>query len=268
MKLKLTLSIITTAILVSGCLSKSPTGRSQALLYSNDQMQQMGAQSFETMKQQQKISGDKAKTAYVNCIADRVTSVLPQKQAWEVVLFESDQVNAFALPGGYIGIYTGLLNVATNQHQVATVMGHEVAHVLAQHGNEQVSRAQLTDIGMQAASAALGASGVENQDLYMAGLGLGAQVGILLPFGRDQESEADVVGLELMAQAGFDPAQSIELWKNMANNSGSQGPELLSTHPSHSTRIEDLQSMQAKVQPLYVAAKQQGVKDCRLTENK
>ncbi|MCL1141310.1 M48 family metallopeptidase [Shewanella gaetbuli] len=264
MKKSLLLSAIV-AVICSGCVSTSPTGRTQALLYSDSEMQQMGAQSFEAMKQQQKISQDKAKTQYVNCIADRITAVLPdQSQKWEVVLFDSDQVNAFALPGGHIGVYTGLLNVAINQDQLATVMGHEVAHVLAQHGNEQVSRSQITGIGMQAADVALGASGVANKDLYMAGLGLGAQVGIILPFGRDQESEADILGLELMAKAGFNPAQSVELWKNMAKAGGEQGPELLSTHPSHGNRINELQNAQAKVMPLYTQARKQSLTECKI----
>lgn len=255
----------TAAIALSGCVSTSPTGRSQALLYSDAQMQQMGAQSFEAMKKEQKISKDKAKTAYVNCIVNRITAVLPdQTQKWEVVLFDSEQVNAFALPGGYIGVYTGLLNVAENQDQLASVMGHEVAHVLAQHGNEQVSRGQLTNAGLQAADIALGAGGVANKDLYMAGLGLGAQVGILLPFGRAQETEADVMGLELMAKAGFNPEASMELWKNMAKAGGSQGPEFLSTHPSHDSRISELAANQQKVMPYYNQAKAKSITQCKI----
>lgn len=242
---------------LSGCATtKSPTGRGQTLLYSADQMQQMGDASFEEMKKQQKISTDKQLTQYVNCVANRVTSVLPdQTQRWDVVLFDSAQVNAFALPGGHIGVYTGLLTVANTPDQLATVLGHEVAHVLARHGNEQVSRGQLTGVGMQIADAALGVSGVSNKDLYMSALGLGAKVGVILPFGRAQESEADVMGLELMARAGFDPAQSVALWQNMSKAGGSQGPELLSTHPSNTNRIDQLQQLQGQMQPIYQTAK-------------
>ncbi|WP_372941202.1 M48 family metallopeptidase [Shewanella sp.] len=256
--------------LLAGCANnQSPTGRGQTLLFSDAQMQQMGAQSFETMKQSEKISQNKAQTDYVNCIAKRIVAVLPdQSLQWDVVLFESDQVNAFALPGGHIGVYTGLLKVATDQDQLATVMGHEVAHVLAQHGNEQVSRAQLTGLGLQVADAAIGASGVANKDLYMAALGLGANVGIILPFGRSQESEADIVGLELMAKAGFNPEKSITLWQNMAKAGGAQGPELLSTHPSHSHRIEDLQTAQIQVMPLYTQARKQSLTECKIAQVK
>ncbi|MBW3139915.1 M48 family metallopeptidase [Ferrimonas balearica] len=251
--------------LVSCTNQKSPTGRGQMLMYSQAEMRELGAQSFAQIKQQEKASTDRAINAYVRCVADAVTdpallaTIDPtQQETWEVVVFESDQVNAFALPGGHIGVYTGLLNVAKTPDQLATVLGHEVAHVLADHGNEQVSRAQMTNAGLEIVQIALGASGTENQDLIMAGLGLGAQVGIALPFGRQQESEADVVGLELMAKAGFDPAASVELWRNMARASGGAPPELLSTHPSHGTRIEDLQNLQSKAGQWYQQARAEG----------
>jgi predicted Zn-dependent protease len=258
------ISLLAAAIL-SGCVStQSPTGRSQTLLFSEPQMQKMGAESFDSMKKEQKISNDKKLTSYVNCVAKRITQVLPDpSQTWELALFDAPQVNAFAIPGGYIGVYTGLLSVASTEDQLATVIGHEVAHVLARHGNEQVSRAQMTGIGMQLADAALGVSGISNKDLYMSALGLGAKVGYILPFGRTQESEADVMGLELMAKAGFDPSASITLWQNMAKAGGAQGPELLSTHPSNARRIQDLQAIQEKVMPLYLAAKKQGVNQCK-----
>ncbi|CAM3795544.1 M48 family metallopeptidase [Vibrio aquimaris] len=225
--------------------SSSPTGRQQLLLFSDQDMSTLGAQSFEQMKQDQKISTNHKTNAYVQCVAKAVTSHLPAQAGfkdWEVVVFDSEQVNAFALPGGKIGVYTGLLDVAKNQDQLATVIGHEIAHVLADHSNERLSQSQLTNAGLQITSAALGSSQyAQYQSATMAALGLGIQYGVLLPYGRTQESEADLVGLELMAKAGFDPTQSVELWKNMAKASGgSQPPELLSTHPSHSTRIQDL----------------------------
>ncbi|MCG9728838.1 M48 family metallopeptidase [Shewanella sp. Isolate13] len=251
------LILLSAALFLTGCAThQSPTGRGQTLLFSSQEMSQLGDSSFAQIKQQEKISQDKALNAYVHCVADRVTQALPdQSLPWEVVVFESDQVNAFALPGGHIGVYSGLLDVAVNADQLATVIGHEIAHVLANHSNEQVSRAQLTGAGMQLADLALGAGGIADKELYMAALGLGVQVGYILPYGREQESEADVVGVELMAKAGFDPAQSVELWKNMSKAGGEQGPELLSTHPSHGQRIAQLQQMQAKAQPLYQASK-------------
>ncbi|MDA0148321.1 M48 family metallopeptidase [Vibrio sp. LaRot3] len=224
----------------------SPTGRNQILLFSDNDMSSLGAQSFEQMKQKQKISSDKKLNNYVQCVAGAITRYVPVQgsfQEWEVVVFDSKQVNAFALPGGKIGVYTGLLDVAENQDQLATVIGHEIAHVLADHSNERLSQSQLANAGLQITSAALGASDyAQYRNATMAALGLGVQYGVLMPYGRTQESEADIVGLELMAKAGFDPRESVNLWYNMAKASGGkQPPELLSTHPSHSTRISDLQ---------------------------
>ncbi|NVD07910.1 M48 family metallopeptidase [Vibrio sp. JPW-9-11-11] len=258
MRAWLKISTIAASILVSACTS-SPTGRNQLLLFSNADMSSLGAQSFEQMKQQQTINQDQETNAYVRCVTQAITAnvaPLPGAQAWEVVVFDSDQVNAFALPGGKIGVYTGLLNVAVNADQLATVIGHEIAHVLADHSNERLSQSQLANAGLQLTNVALGSSEyAQYRGMTMAALGLGVQYGVLMPYGRTQESEADIVGLELMAKSGFDPYQSIELWKNMAKASGgNQPPELLSTHPSHSTRIEDLAN-KIKALPNYKVAK-------------
>ncbi|MDA0107428.1 M48 family metallopeptidase [Vibrio sp. La 4.2.2] len=238
------LAAVTTAI--AAC-SSSPTGRNQLILFSDAQMSQLGTQSFEQMKNEQKVSTDKEVNAYVQCVAKTITDHVPPQpefSEWEVVVFDSDQVNAFALPGGKIGVYTGLLNVAVTPDQLATVIGHEVAHVLADHSNERLSQSQLANTGLQITNTALGGS--QYRDVTMAALGVGVQYGVILPYGRTQESEADIVGLELMAKSGFDPNQSVELWKNMAKASGgSQPPELLSTHPSHDTRISDLRAKAA-----------------------
>lgn len=249
------ISTIPALLLLSiGLLScaKSPTGRNQVILFSDSQMSELGATSFEQMKAEQKISQDKATNAYVQCVTDRILQYVPKQSSfdkWEVVVFDSPQVNAFALPGGKIGVYTGLLKVAVNQDQLATVIGHEIAHVLANHSNERISQAQLANTGLQLSNAAL--SNQEYRNEIVALMGAGVQYGVLLPYGRTQESEADIVGLQLMAKAGFNPYQSIELWKNMARASGgNQPPELLSTHPSHDTRIKDLDS-EAKTLPGY-----------------
>ncbi|WHR53808.1 M48 family metallopeptidase [Vibrio furnissii] len=237
-------SCILTVIGLTACAA-SPTGRNQILLFSNKDMSSLGAQSFDQMKQETPINKDAKTNRYVQCVANAITAHIPQQagyDSWEVVVFESDQVNAFALPGGKIGVYTGLLNVAVNQDQLATVIGHEVAHVLANHSNERLSQSQLASMGLQVTDLAIGSSAyAQYKDVTMAALGVGVQYGVILPYGRSQESEADIVGLELMARAGFNPQQSIDLWQNMAKASGgSQPPELLSTHPSHSTRIHDL----------------------------
>lgn len=246
------------AVISLTACTASPTGRNQILLFSNKDMSSLGAQSFTQMKQETPINTNAKTNAYVQCVAHAITTQLPQQtesNQWEVVVFESDQVNAFALPGGKIGVYTGLLKVAVNQDQLATVIGHEVAHVLASHSNERLSQTQIANVGLQVTDVAIGSSAyAQYKDVTMAALGVGVQYGVILPYGRHQESEADIMGLDLMARAGFDPKQSIELWKNMAKASdGNQPPELLSTHPSHSTRIQDLntkiQSMPAYSTP-------------------
>ncbi len=249
-KFSLSLGLLSAALFVSGC-STSPTGRNQIIMFSNAEMSQLGEQSFAEMKKQLPISKDSKTTQYVGCVANAIIKQVPQQTGysnWEVVVFDSEQVNAFALPGGKIGVYTGLLKVAENQDQLATVIGHEVAHVLANHSNERLSQTQLTNLGLQLSSAALRSSQYHN--MAMAGLGLGAQVGILLPYGRTQESESDMLGLELMAQAGFNPNESVKLWLNMAKEAnGNNPPELFSTHPSHNTRIQDLQRKIASLPP-------------------
>ena len=237
-------SVLLTIAGLTAC-SSSPTGRNQILMFSDQEMSSLGAKSFDQMKQEIPISKDKKVNAYVQCVAKQITDTIPPQAGfknWEVVVFDSDQVNAFALPGGKIGVYTGLLEVAKNQDQLATVIGHEIAHVLADHSNERLSQTQLANTGLQITGVVLGSSEyAQYQSATMAALGLGIQYGVLLPYGRTQESEADVVGLELMAKAGFNPNESINLWKNMAAASGGNNPpELLSTHPSHSTRIKDL----------------------------
>ncbi|WP_371319594.1 M48 family metallopeptidase [Oceanimonas pelagia] len=236
---------------------QSPTGRSQVLLFSENDMQRLGEQSFAQLKEQETVSKDRALNGYVQCVTNQLVAELSGGGQWEVVLFDSNQVNAFALPGGKVGVYTGLLRVANTQDQLAAVIGHEIAHVLARHSNERVSRTQLANIGLSAADTALGQSGIRQP--AMAALGLGVQVGYLLPYGREQEAEADRLGLELMARAGFDPQQAVTLWRNMAAaESGNQPPELLSTHPSHGTRIQGLSTLLPQASNLYMQARAQG----------
>ncbi|WP_165313863.1 M48 family metallopeptidase [Vibrio ziniensis] len=255
---KIKASLILTCLSLTAC-SSSPTGRNQLILFSDQDMSSLGNSSFEQLKTETPISKDVKTNAYVQCVATAITAYVPKQQSfsqWEVVVFESDQVNAFALPGGKIGVYTGLLKVAVNQDQLATVIGHEVAHVLADHSNERLSQSQIANAGLQITDVALGASEYSQyRGLTMAALGVGVQYGVLLPYGRTQESEADILGLELMAKAGFAPKQSIDLWKNMAKASGGNTPpELLSTHPSHSTRIQDLTNKISKL-PASTAAR-------------
>lgn len=226
--------------ILAGACTTTPTGRHELILVSASEMNRMGDQAFSQVKKQTPVSHDAAANRFVQCVASHITALTPMGYSWQVTLFQSQQVNAFALPGGRIGVYTGLLKYARNQGELAAVIGHEVGHVLARHADARVSTQLLTNIGLQAADAAIGGSGQTHQ-LMMSALGVGAQVGVLLPYSRAQESEADLIGLTLMAQAGFDPRMSVQLWKNMSQ-AGQQPPVFLSDHPSGSTRIADLQA--------------------------
>ena len=251
------LAIVISSLLLIGACSTSSTGRNQVMLYSNTELSKMGAQSFEQLKEKEKISQNKALNAYVQCVADTITPHVPKSAHqgnWEVIVFESEQVNAFALPGGKIGIYTGILDVAKTPDQLAAIMGHEVAHVIEGHSNERLSSGQLANIGLVAASAVLTSQEVENKGLWMAGLGVGIQYGVLMPYSRTHESEADIVGENLMAKAGFNPKASIELWRNMSKLSKEAPPEFMSTHPSNETRINQLSANLSTANALYQQA--------------
>jgi len=254
---KLLLCAVAAQLLLSAC-STSSTGRNQIMLYSNDELSKMGATSFEQMKEKIKISKDPATNKFVQCVADAITVNVPQsahKGEWEVVVFDSPQINAFALPGGKIGVYTGILNVTENQHQLAAIMGHEVGHVIEHHSNERLSSNKMAQGGLVLAGVALGAAQSENKALWMAGLGLGVQYGVLMPYGRAHESEADIVGQDLMAKSGFEPSASIKLWQNMAKTAKSSPPEFLSTHPSNTTRINNLSGNLAEAKKLMVGTR-------------
>lgn len=245
-------------LLLISCVT-SPLGRSQLMLMPDSEMDQMGVQAFDNLKKETPIATDSRMTNYVNCITKAIVPASNSStKNWEVAVFREDTANAFALPGGKVGVYTGMLKVAHNQHQLAAVIGHEIAHVTSHHGNERVSQQFAVQQGM-ALIQALGNPQTQNGQLLMGLLGVGVQVGILLPYSRVQESEADLVGLSDMAKAGFDPRESVTLWQNMNRASNSGEPlEFLSTHPSHATRIQDLNNSMNKALSLYQQAQATG----------
>lgn len=259
-KVMLLLSVV---LLMQACAT-SPLGRKQFILIGDAEMNKMGIASFQKMKTSGKVSNDRSAFRYVSCIANSIINELPpqwRNNQWEVVVFDDDSANAFALPGGKIGVHTGLLKVAKNQDQLATVIGHEVAHVLSRHGAERVSQQMGLQVAL-AATDAMSRNRMESQNqqrTLMSLLGLGAQVGVLLPFGRKHETESDLFGLDLMAKAGFDPRQSVPLWQNMAAASGGKKPpQFLSTHPSPQNRIQQLQQRMSQAMSLSVQARQSG----------
>lgn len=257
--------VVSALLIVAVACTTSPTGRRQLHLFPQSQMNEMGAAAFLQMQSEVPVTKDPVVNRYVDCVASAMTSQLKGGRSWEVLVFKDDTANAFALPGGKIGVHTGLLKVAKNQDQLAAVIGHEIGHVLADHSNERVSTSFATNAGLQVIAALTGGGGSAEQQLAMGLLGVGAQYGILLPFSRTQESEADVIGLQLMAQAGFDPRASVALWENMDKaGGGGEPPEFLSTHPSHGTRIKGLQRDMPEAMKLYQQAQAAGRKpNCR-----
>lgn len=239
------------AALVTACAT-SPLGRSQLKLVSDEQMTQMGIASFTDLKKKTPESKDAKATAYVSCVARNVTAVMGGGTAWEVRTFDDKAVNAFALPGGKIGVFTGLLKVAQTQDQLAAVIGHEVAHVIAGHSAERVSESMAAELGLSVVQASTGI------DAQM--LGIATNVFFLLPHSRAHESEADLLGMDYMAKAGFDPRASIALWQNMSKAGGGKPPEMISTHPSDATRIGHLEQRLPIAMPLYEQARAQGRK--------
>lgn len=243
----------------------SPTGRTQILIQPEPEMARMGIAAFDQMKAEKPVVTGTGDAAFVDCVADAIVAVLtPEDTAsiyverWEVELFQDPSANAFALPGGKMGVNTGMLGVARGASQLAAVMGHEVGHVLARHSNERVSQSTLAQVGMNSAATLLGTDTPAKQQL-MGLLGVGMQYGVLMPYGRTQESEADSIGLELMARAGFDPREAVGLWQNMARAGGGQAPpEFMSTHPSHQTRIDQLQQAMPDALQVYERARANG----------
>lgn len=245
--------------LIAGCQT-SALGRRQFKMMSDSEMSEMGVAAFAQISKQTPASKDSHANSMVTCVADAITQSLGGANAhmrWEVRVFADDTPNAFALPGGKIGVNTGLLKVARTQGQLAAVIGHEVAHVTEGHANERVSSQLASETALQVVAVVADASS-PGWGQMVGLLGAGVQVGVLLPYGRKHESEADLLGLDLMAKAGFDPHESVALWRNMARAGGAQPPEFLSTHPSHDTRIFDLEQRIPIAMPLYEDAKAKG----------
>jgi len=236
----------------------SPLGRSQLAFFPENQLQEMGEMSYTKLKKEQQVVTDAAINAYVTCVADHIVGVLDDSgQQWEITVFDEDQANAFALPGRKIGVYKGLLDIAVTQGQLAAVIGHEVAHVKADHSNERLSTNYAAEAGLSLINAALN-NDPHAQSKVMALLGVGVQVGVLLPYSRAQENEADLLGLDYMARAGFDPRQAIDLWQNMSKAGGIRPPEFLSTHPASENRIASLQQRMPHALELYRESQAQG----------
>lgn len=254
----------TISLLVAGCATTitSPTGRRQMVgAVSQEQLDQLGAQAFAQAKAETPQSSNGQQTAYVRCVVNAITTQLPGEWQgnWETALFAKDEPNAFALPGGKVGVYTGIFRVAQNQDQLAAVLAHEIGHVISRHHDERITRQMETQTVVGLAGAIVGSRYGSNVGNAVSQYGAaGAQALFLLPKSREQESEADVVGQQLMTRAGFDPRQAVNLWQNMLSASGSRSPEFLSTHPDPQSRLQELDRRAGSLTPDYNQARASG----------
>lgn len=247
--------------LASGCAT-APSGRSQLLLIGEDTMTEMGATAFSQLKENERLASNPDQIARAECVANTLIAQLDRPwrdMPWELRVFDDASPNAFALPGGKIGINSGLFDVARSQEQLAAVIGHEIAHVTSRHGAERVSQQFAADAALGLAEAYAGKQSSAGSRTVVALLGAGTKVGVLLPYSRLHESEADALGQQLMAEAGYDPDAAAELWRNMlAAQDQQQAPQMLSTHPNPEGRIRALEQQSEQLNGRWQQAIQQG----------
>jgi metalloendopeptidase OMA1, mitochondrial len=234
------------AVALAACAQAPLTGRNQLILVPESQDADMGLQAYQQIKQAEDVSRDAGLNERVQEVGQRIAAASGQPDwDWQFTLFDNPEPNAFALPGGKVGVYTGLFKVARNDAQLAAVMGHEVGHAIARHGAERMSQGILAQLGGVAVGAATGSQA------YVDAYSQLATLGVILPYSRTQESEADEIGLRLMAEAGYDPREAVKLWQNFAALGGERPPEFLSTHPAEGTRIERLEELMPEAMEIY-----------------
>lgn len=245
-------ALLALAWLAAACSTVAISGRKQLNIIPDSEMLAMSFQQYDAFLAENPLSQDAEQTARVKRVGANIQKAVEAYFAkagnsaqlrdyrWEFNLVESEDVNAWCMPGGKVVFYTGIMPICRDDVGVAVVMGHEVAHAVAEHGAERMSQALLAQMGGMALSEAVENQPEETQQLWMTAFGLGAQVGVLLPFSRTQESEADHLGLIFMAMAGYDPNTAVSFWERMAAQGGAKPPEFLSTHPSDQTRIRKI----------------------------
>jgi predicted Zn-dependent protease len=247
-------ALLGTIVVVDGCATAPYTHRSQLILVSQGDEMRLGAQAFQRVVAKSTLDKDPAIVDEVEEVGRRLAGAADAPQfRWQFVVIAANEQNAFCLPGGKVAVYTGILPVARTTTGLAVVLGHEIAHALARHGAERMSQNMAAELGGAALSVLAGTSAYGGA--IMSAYGLGAQVGVLLPYSRTHESEADHIGLILMAKAGYDPREAIAFWKRMASASRAAGsPEFLSTHPGHDTREQQIESWLPEAMRYYDAA--------------
>ena len=251
---------------IYSCKTNQVTGRRQLALVPEAEIQQMAVQQYRQFLSQNRVvsAGESRDAEMVRRVGQRITSAITQYYTrigkpevlegyqWEYNLIDSKEVNAWCMPGGKIVVYTGLLPITQNEAALAVVMGHEITHALAHHGSERMSQGLVQQLGGVALGVALSSRSAETQNLFMQAYGIGTQVGVMLPFSRKDEYEADQFGLNFTAMAGYNPQEAINLWKRMeAASSGNRPPEFLSTHPSEGSRIARLQKQMPEAMKYY-----------------
>lgn len=255
------------ALLLVSCTEVAITGRKQLNLVPSSMVHSMSFQQYNEFLSENKLSTDAQNVQMVKRVGSRIQTAVERYCAanglsellsgyqWEFSLVENEAVNAWAMPGGKVVVYTGLLPVAENETGLAVVMGHEIAHAIARHGNERMSQGLLLELGGMALSEALEKQPARTQQLFMQSYGIGTELGLVLPYSRLQETEADRLGLIFMAMAGYDPHAAVDFWQRMvASKSGAQVPEFLSTHPADNRRIRDIRSFVPEAMQYYDAS--------------
>jgi len=262
--LKSFLLLVLVAFIAQDCAEVPLTNRHGLRLVPESELLTLSFQQYDQVLKKSQLSSDQGKTHMVRTVGERVARSAEaflresghedavESYHWEFNLIEDDKtVNAWCMPGGKVAVYTGILPYTQGETGLAVVLGHEIAHALAEHGNERMSQALLANMGGMALSVALSQKPSETKDLYMAVFGAGVTVGALLPYSRLHESEADRIGLMLMARAGYDPRESIPFWERMSKASKAKVPEFLSTHPAPESRIENIKNYLPEALPYY-----------------
>ena len=246
-------SIFSVTVLLIAC-GKNSAGRNQFNLVSDDEMNAMGEQAFHDILNKSRLSNDTRLNSEILEIGEKIASASEVDFEWEFAVIDEDSVNAFCLPGGKVAVYAGIIPVAGNNAALAAVIGHEVAHATLRHSSERMSQDMLLQTGLSLLSVSFADS--PYQGVIAAAMGIGGTYGIQLPFSRYHESEADRLGIEYMAKAGYDPREAVGLWERMGSLAESRPPEFLSTHPDPATRAEDIEQHMGKALEIYRASAQ------------
>jgi predicted Zn-dependent protease len=268
LQVKNNLLLVLVAALLSGCALNLVTGRNQLSLVNESELQLMAVSQYRTFLTENKVlSSNNREAATVNRVGARIASAITkyyndqgkgevlEGYKWEFNTVDSKEANAWCMPGGKVVVYTGLLPITQNETGLAIVMGHEIAHAVASHGNERMSRAMVQQLGGMALQVAVAQKPQETQELFLMSYGIGSQLGAMLPWSRQQETEADRFGLIFAAMAGYNPQEAIPFWQRMSSAGGASPPEFLSTHPSDESRIRKLRQFMPEAMKYYTPSR-------------